>query len=162
MKPKIRIGNGFDFHRIQTGNGMMLGGVWTACPFRVIAHSDGDVIIHTLVDAILGALAMGDIGTLFPDSDPTWKEAKSSIFLQKALEIMHEKEFVISNIDLTVICEHPKIKPIRTQIVENLQNEMNLQEGQISLKATTTEKMGFLGRGEGIGCFATVCLVYEH
>ena len=161
---KIRIGNGFDFHRIEEGNGMMLAGIFIECPFRVIAHSDGDIILHTVVDSILGGLAVGDIGILFPDTNPKWKGANSVIFLNEALSIMKEKSFTISNLDVTIICEKPKITPIRKQLTNNLLNLIQLQGVEITnedicIKATTTEKMGFTGRGEGIACFATVCLV---
>ncbi len=155
----IRIGNGFDFHRIENGGGIYLAGVFVECPYRIIAHSDGDIILHTIVDALLGGIAKGDIGTLFPDSNPQWKGKSSVTFLQKALELMNETGFGISNVDITVMCENPKIKPLREVLVHNLENLMHLKKGQVSLKATTTEKMGFLGRGEGIGCFATICLV---
>jgi 2-C-methyl-D-erythritol 2,4-cyclodiphosphate synthase len=155
----VRIGNGFDFHRIESGSGIHLAGVFVECPYKIIAHSDGDIILHTIVDAILGAIAKGDIGTLFPDIDPKWKGATSSTFLDKALELMQEAGFRISNVDVTIICENPKIKPMREKLVQNLEKLMSLQSGQVSLKATTTEKMGFLGRGEGIGCFVTVCLI---
>lgn len=158
MIKKIRIGNGFDFHKIESGNGITLAGAFIECPFKIIAHSDGDIIIHTIVDAILGALCLGDIGTHFPDTSQEWKNASSVIFLNKALELMNSKQYNISNLDITIICEKPKIKPIQPILSKSLQNLMNLEEDQVSIKATTTEKMGFLGRGEGIGCFATICL----
>jgi 2-C-methyl-D-erythritol 2,4-cyclodiphosphate synthase len=156
---KIRVGNGFDFHRIESGNSIVLAGINIKCPFKIVAHSDGDIILHTVVDAILGALALGDIGTFFPDTDPQWQNQSSVIFLNEAIKLMKEKSFEISNLDVTMICEVPKIKPLKDILVNNLAQLIQASEDQISIKATTTEKMGFLGRGEGIGCFATVCLV---
>lgn len=159
MIKKLRVGNGFDFHRTQPGIGMTLAGVFIECQTQIVAHSDGDIILHTIVDALLGGLALGDIGTHFPDTSPQWKNASSVIFLNKALELITQKGYGISNIDITVICEKPKISPIKNLLTQSLQKLMNLDADQISIKATTTEKMGFIGRGEGIGCFATVCLV---
>ncbi len=157
---KIRIGNGFDFHRLEMSpKPLVLCGLEIESEFSIIAHSDGDIIIHTLVDAILGGLNAGDIGTLFPDTDPQWKNASSVQFLQAAIDVMTAKNFKISNIDITVICEFPKIKPLRGILVENLAKIMQIDEDLVSIKATTTEKMGFLGRGEGIACFATLLLV---
>ena len=156
---KIRVGNGFDFHRIESGNSIVLAGINIKCPFKIVAHSDGDIILHTVVDAILGALALGDIGTFFPDTDPQWQNQSSVIFLNEAIKLMKEKSFEISNLDVTMICEVPKIKPLKDILVNNLAQLIQASEDQISIKATTTEKMGFLGRGEGIGCFATVCLI---
>lgn len=158
---KIRVGNGFDFHRVKDGNGMILAGVKIESRYEIIAHSDGDIILHAVVDAILGALALPDIGTYFPDTDPQWKGASSVIFLNKALELMRERDFSISNIDVTMICEVPKIKPVRGNLVQNLAKLLNSDLDCVSVKATTTEKMGFTGRGEGIGCFASVCLISE-
>lgn len=157
---RVRIGNGFDFHRLEVSTKkMFLGGLELETGYSIIAHSDGDIILHTIVDALLGSVSAGDIGTLFPDSDPQWQDASSLIFLQKALDIIKNKGFVISNIDITIMCEHPKIKPLREIILQNLSLIIGISTEDISLKATTTEKMGFLGRGEGIGCFATVCLL---
>jgi 2-C-methyl-D-erythritol 2,4-cyclodiphosphate synthase len=162
---KIRIGNGFDFHRLEKkqtqkpSKPLILCGLEIDSEFSITAHSDGDIIIHTVVDAILGGLNAGDIGTLFPDSDQKWRNASSVQFLKASLGIMEAKKFEISNIDITIMCEFPKIKPLRNVLVENLAKIMNLEQDAVSIKATTTEKMGFLGRGEGIGCFATVCLI---
>ena len=156
---KIRIGNGFDFHRLEKSpKPLILCGLEINSEFSIIAHSDGDIIIHTVVDAILGSINAGDIGTLFPDSDPKWKNTSSTIFLKEALKIMEAKKLKISNIDITVICEFPKIKPLRNVLIKNLAKIMEIEEDLVSIKATTTEKMGFLGRGEGIGCFATILL----
>lgn len=157
---KIRVGNGFDFHRLEkSSKKLILCGVEIQSEFAIVAHSDGDIIIHTVVDAILGGVNAGDIGTLFPDNDPKWKNASSVFFLEEAIKIMNGKGFEISNLDVTVMCEFPKIKPLRNVLVQNLAKIMNIEEDVVSIKATTTEKMGFLGRGEGIGCFATVCLI---
>ena len=123
---KIRIGNGFDFHRLEkkqtqkSSKPLVLCGLEIDSEFSIIAHSDGDIIIHTVVDEILGGLNAGDIGTLFPDTDPKWKNASSVEFLKAALGIMDAKKFEISNIDITIMCEFPKIKPLRNVLVENL------------------------------------------
>jgi 2-C-methyl-D-erythritol 2,4-cyclodiphosphate synthase len=159
MIKKIRVGNGFDFHRLEKGSEITLAGLKLPSEYKIIAHSDGDIILHTIVDAILGGISIGDIGTLFPDTSSKWKDASSVIFLKEALKMMNEMGYLISNLDVTIMCEKPKITPIRKLLCENLQKLMNLNSDEISLKATTTDKMGFLGRGEGIGCFATICLI---
>jgi 2-C-methyl-D-erythritol 2,4-cyclodiphosphate synthase len=156
---KIRIGNGIDFHRIKEGENITLAGMQVESKYEIIAHSDGDIILHALVDAILGALALPDIGTYFPDTDPQWKNARSVIFLHKALELMKERNFAINNVDITIVGEVPKIKPIRSLLVENLAKLLNVTLDCVSIKATTVDKMGAIGRKEGIGCFATVCLI---
>ena len=157
---KIRVGNGFDFHRIEKSEKpLVLCGIEIPSPLGIVAHSDGDIILHTVVDAILGCLALGDIGTFFPDTDPQWKDQSSVTFLNEAIRLMEERNFEISNLDITMICEVPKIKPLKQELTQNLAKLMKIDIKQICIKATTTEKMGFLGRGEGIGCFATVCLV---
>ena len=157
---KIRVGNGFDFHRIEkSAKPLVLCGVEIPSPLGIVAHSDGDIILHTVVDAILGALALGDIGTFFPDTDPQWKGQSSVTFINEAIKLMEERSFEISNLDITMICEVPKIKPLKQELTQNLAKLIKIDVDQICIKATTTEKMGFLGRGEGISCFATVCLV---
>lgn len=157
---KIRVGNGFDFHQMQeSDNHMVLAGVKINSKYSIVAHSDGDIILHTVVDAILGALALPDIGTYFPDTDPQWQNASSVIFLNRALKLMIERNLNISNIDITMICEIPKIKPIRDLLVQNLAKLLDVELDCVSIKATTTEKMGFIGRGEGICCFTTICLI---
>lgn len=156
---KIRIGNGLDFHRVKEGKGMILAGIQIESHHEIIAHSDGDIIIHAVVDAILGALSLPDIGTYFPDTDAQWKDASSVHFLNKAIELMNARGFIISNVDVTMICELPKIKPVREKLIQSLTHLLGVEADCVSIKATTTEKMGFIGRNEGIGCLASVCLV---
>lgn len=154
----IRLGNGFDVHAFGPGDHVTLCGVDVAHTHGLVGHSDADVAMHTVTDAIYGALAMGDIGQHFPPSDPQWKGAASRIFLRHAVEMASEMGFEISNIDCTIICEFPKIGPHATAMRIAMAKIMQLDEGRISVKATTSEKLGFTGRGEGIACIATAAL----
>ena len=155
----IRIGNGFDVHAFEAGKFVILGGIKIPHKFKLCGHSDADVVLHAITDAILGALAEGDIGTHFPPDDPKWKDAKSDIFLKYAMKLTKSKNFKIGNVDCTVICEKPKIKPYAESIKINIQNILNLSEERVSIKATTSEKLGFTGREEGIAALATVTLI---
>ena len=154
MKKNYRIGQGVDVHKfdneVNENNFIILGGVKIPYQQKLLAHSDGDVLIHAIVDAILGALGLGDIGEAFPDNDPKNKNANSEIFLQFAKEKMKEMNGNIVNIDCTIICEKPKITPHKNEIRKNLARILEIEENQINIKATTTEKLGFTGRGEGI------------
>jgi len=155
----IRVGNGFDVHRFGPGDHVMLCGV--AVPFGrgLQGHSDADVGLHTVTDAIYGALAEGDIGTHFPPSDPQWKGAQSHIFLTHAVDLAISRGFTITNADLTLICEAPKIGPHAGPMRARLADLLRIEVGRVSVKATTTERLGFTGRGEGIAALATVTLV---
>jgi 2-C-methyl-D-erythritol 4-phosphate cytidylyltransferase / 2-C-methyl-D-erythritol 2,4-cyclodiphosphate synthase len=155
----IRVGNGFDVHAFGPGDGVTLCGV--AVPFdRALAgHSDADVGMHALTDAIFGALAEGDIGQWFPPSDPAWKGAASSIFLRKALERAAARGFAVGNLDVTLVCEAPKIGPHAENMRRALAEIAGTEPGRISVKATTSERLGFTGRGEGIAALATATLV---
>lgn len=155
----MRIGQGFDVHVFGEGDFVMLGGVRVAHGQGVIAHSDGDVVIHALCDAIFGALAMGDIGRHFPPSDERWRGADSSAFLQHAVHLMRERGYSLGNADITVICEAPKVGPHAQAMRERLAVIMGCGIDDVSVKATTTEKLGFTGRGEGIAAQACVLLV---
>ncbi len=159
-KTQFRTGIGFDVHKFDSheriDNFIMLGGVKVPSTKAIIAHSDGDVVIHALVDAILGAIGEGDIGEHFPDTDPKWKNQDSVIFLKHACSLLINKNASISNVDIIIVCEKPKILPYKNQIKETLSNYMNITKEQINVKATTTEKMGFTGRGEGIAVYATI------
>lgn len=159
---KYRIGQGIDFHKITTKEGnpkpLILGGIEIESEYSIIAHSDGDIILHALSDAILGAIGEKDIGEYFPDHIQETRNLDSTIILKKSLEIAKEKEFIIENIDITIVAEVPKIKPIREIIKKNLSILCNIDISQIALKATTTETLGFIGRQEGIGCLAIVLL----
>ncbi len=154
----FRIGEGYDCHRFCAGDFIMLGGIKIAHSQGVDAHSDGDVILHAVVDAILGAAALGDIGELFPDTDPTYAGQSSDLFLQEAASRLQHEQYKISNIDITVIAELPKLKPYKLAIRENIASLLNLALEQVSVKAKTNEKLGFLGRQEGIAATASVLI----
>jgi 2-C-methyl-D-erythritol 2,4-cyclodiphosphate synthase len=154
----IRIGHGFDVHAFGEGDHLMLGGVRVAHARGVIAHSDGDVVIHALCDAILGALALGDIGSHFPPSDPQWKGADSRAFLRHCAALADERGWRLGNADVTVVCERPKVGAHAAAMRALLAEDLGVGVDAISVKATTTETLGFTGRGEGIAAQA-VCLL---
>jgi len=154
----FRIGNGFDVHAFGTGDHVTLGGVRIPQARGLVAHSDGDVVIHALCDAIFGALALGDIGRHFPPSDERWRDADSRQFLRHAALLMTQHGYALGNADITVICESPKVGPHAQAMRENLAADLECELGRISVKATTTEKLGFAGRGEGIAAQACVLL----
>jgi 2-C-methyl-D-erythritol 4-phosphate cytidylyltransferase/2-C-methyl-D-erythritol 2,4-cyclodiphosphate synthase len=155
----IRLGNGYDVHRFGDGDHVVLCGVEIPHHRGLQGHSDADVGMHALTDAIYGALAMGDIGRHFPPSDPQWKGAESHTFLRHAVQMMREKGFEISNVDVTLICERPKIGPHGEAMQQALSRIMGVDETRISVKATTSERLGFTGREEGIAAQATATLV---
>jgi 2-C-methyl-D-erythritol 2,4-cyclodiphosphate synthase len=154
----MRIGSGFDVHAFAEGDHVMLGGVRVPHHHGLAAHSDGDVIIHALCDAIFGALALGDIGTHFPPSEPRWRGADSRQFLRHAAALMRAQGYRLGNADVTVIGEAPKVAPHATTMRENLAADLDCPVSAISVKATTTEKLGFLGRREGLAAQAVVLL----
>jgi 2-C-methyl-D-erythritol 2,4-cyclodiphosphate synthase len=154
----MRIGQGFDVHAFGAGDGVMLGGVRVPHHHGVVAHSDGDVVIHALCDAIFGALALGDIGTHFPPSDERWRGADSRQFLRHAAMLMTQHGYTLGNADVTVIGEAPKVGPHARAMRANLAADLSCEVGRISVKATTTEKLGFAGRGEGLAAQACVLL----
>ncbi len=152
-------GHGFDVHVLKPldhDHYITLCGVKVPCRFELIAHSDGDVALHALVDAILGAIGAGDIGEHFPPTDRRWKNAASSQFIEYALQLCREKKAILVNVDMTVICEQPKITPHKLAMKEKLIQLLKLPVERINIKATTTEKLGFLGRSEGIAATAIV------
>jgi len=155
----IRVGNGFDVHRFGPGDHVMLCGVAIPHARGLQGHSDADVGLHTVTDAIYGALAEGDIGRHFPPSDPQWKGAESHIFLTHAVGLAAERGYTISNADLTLMCEEPKIGPHATPMRDRLAGLLRIPVERVSVKATTTERLGFTGRKEGIAALATVTLV---
>ena len=155
----IRTGNGFDVHRFGPGDHVMLCGVPVPHDRGLQGHSDADVGLHTITDAIYGALAEGDIGTHFPPSDPQWKGAESHIFLTHAVDLATKKGFTLTHADLTLICERPKIGPHASAMRARLAGLLRIEEARVSVKATTTERLGFPGREEGIAALATVTLV---
>ena len=150
----MRIGQGFDVHAFGDGDHVMLGGVRVPHSRGVVAHSDGDVVIHALCDAIFGALALGDIGRHFPPSQERWRGAESRLFLRHAYTLMRERGYAIGNVDVTVICEAPKVGPHAQAMRELLAEDLHCEVDRVSIKATTTEKLGFTGRGEGIAAQA--------
>ncbi len=154
----MRIGQGYDVHAFGDGDHVVIGGVRVNHSHGIIAHSDGDVAIHALCDAILGALGLGDIGKHFSPSDERWRGADSRLFLRHCATLMHERNFTLGNADVTIVCESPKIAPHSEAMRANLAADLGCAIDRISVKATTTEKLGFTGRGEGIAAFAVVLL----
>ncbi|WP_336368649.1 2-C-methyl-D-erythritol 2,4-cyclodiphosphate synthase [Avibacterium paragallinarum] len=155
----IRIGHGFDVHAFGGNGSIIIGGVAVPYEKGLLAHSDGDVALHALTDALLGAAALGDIGKLFPDTDPQYKGADSKVLLQEAYHQVQDKGYKIGNVDITIIAQAPKMRPhidaMRAAIAQVLACDME----QVNVKATTSEKLGFTGRGEGIACEAVALLV---
>lgn len=156
---KIRLGNGYDVHRFGPGDHVILCGVKIPHDQTLMGHSDADVAMHAVTDAIYGALAQGDIGRHFPPSDPQWKGAASDIFLSHAAQLMRTKGFEISNVDCTIVCEYPKIGPHADAMQRKMADIMAIDVANISVKATTSERLGFTGRGEGIAAIATAALI---
>lgn len=154
----MRIGSGFDVHAFGDGDHVVLGGVRIAHTRGLLAHSDGDVLIHALCDALLGALALGDIGVHFPPSNPRWKDADSTLLLAQCMTMVRDRGFALANLDATLICEFPKINPHVAAMRARLAEVMQCDIARISVKATTTETLGFTGRGEGIAAQAVVLL----
>lgn len=157
----MRVGTGFDVHRLVEGEELWLCGVQIEHTHGLSGHSDADVAIHALVDALLGALGDGDIGSHFPPSDPKWRGAPSSLFLQYAVQRMRDAGYALGNCDVTIICESPKIGPHRISMRDRLAELAGVGIDRIGIKATTTERLGFTGRGEGIAAQAAVCLIHE-
>ena len=153
--PDIRVGNGFDVHAVTEGDHVVLCGVAVPHDGALLGHSDADVGMHAVTDAIYGALATGDIGSHFPPSDPQWKGAESRIFLDHACRLAADQGFGISNVDLTLVCERPKIGPHAAEMKARMAGIMDLEPERIGIKATTSERLGFTGRGEGIAALAT-------
>ncbi|NJC36143.1 2-C-methyl-D-erythritol 2,4-cyclodiphosphate synthase [Xanthomonas arboricola] len=158
MSFNFRIGQGYDVHAFGAGDHVMLGGVRVAHSHGVLAHSDGDVVLHALCDAMLGALALGDIGQHFPPSDSRWKDADSAQFLQHCDHLLRERGWRVGNADVTVICERPKIGPHALTMRERIAGLLAIELDAVSVKATTSEKLGFTGRSEGIAAQAAVLL----
>ena len=155
----IRIGQGWDNHRIVTGRPLILGGITIPCEFGLEGHSDADVLSHAITDAILGAIAAGDIGMHFPDTDPRWKGAGSLRFLKHACDLAAEAGYAIANVDSTVILERPKLKDFRLVIREALAQTMGLATDQVSVTFKTAERVGPVGEGRSAEAQAAVCLV---
>jgi 2-C-methyl-D-erythritol 2,4-cyclodiphosphate synthase len=154
----VRIGHGYDVHAFGQGDALILGGVEISFNRALIAHSDGDVLIHALIDAVLGALALGDIGQHFPDTDGAYKDISSRHLLTMVVTLMREEGYQLGNADITIAAERPKMAPHIEAMRLNLSADLGCLVGQINIKATTTEKLGFVGREEGIACHAVVLL----
>lgn len=157
----MRIGHGYDVHRLTEGRKLILGGVEIPFELGLLGHSDADVLLHAVSDALLGAAALGDIGRHFPDTDPKYKGADSMKLLERVVELLGEKGFIVNNIDCTVIAQKPKLAPFIVQMKSNIARVCGIESDRVNVKATTEEKLGFTGRLEGISAHAvcTICAV---
>jgi len=155
----FRIGHGYDVHAFGRGDHIILGGVRIPCDRGLIAHSDGDVVLHAVCDALLGAAALGDIGRHFPDSDERYKNANSRMLLTQVVSLLTGKGFRIGNLDVTIIAQAPRMAPSIPQMVLNMAEDLRISTDAINLKATTTEKLGYIGRGEGIAVHAVTLIL---
>lgn len=155
-----RIGNGFDVHRLVEGRELIICGVKLPFHLGLLGHSDADVALHALSDALLGAAALGDIGHLFPDTDPAYAGADSRELLRKVVETIEEKGLSVVNVDVTIIAQAPKMAPHIAQMRQNIADDIHIPIERVSVKATTTERLGFTGRGEGIAAQASALLAY--
>lgn len=158
---QFRIGNGYDVHALAEGESLILGGIKIEHTKGTVAHSDGDVAIHALCDALLGALALGDIGKHFPDSSAEFKGIDSTILLERVMELIRNQGYELSNADITIAMQKPKLAPFIPLMRERIAQVMNVETSAISVKATTTEKLGFVGKEEGVEVYASV-LVYKN
>lgn len=154
----MRIGHGYDVHRLVPDRKLILGGVEIPYELGLLGHSDADVLLHAVIDSLLGAAALGDIGKLFPDSDMKYKDISSMILLEQAMGRIQQKGFKVGNVDVTVIAQRPKLLPYIPQMRENLAQALLLPPDRVNIKATTEEGLGFTGNGEGISCHAVSLL----
>ena len=154
----FRVGHGYDLHRLKNGGILMLGGVAVADNLSPVAHSDGDVVLHAVVDALLGAMGRGDIGEYFPDTDPKWQGASSRVFVDHAYRIAASEGYSVQNADVTVLAERPKLKPFKPQMVRSLAGLLHVSEDRVNIKAGTNEGCDAIGRGEAIAAHAVVLL----
>lgn len=154
MNTQCRIGQGYDVHAFGEGDHVMLGGVRVPYTQGVQAHSDGDVVLHALCDALLGAMASGDIGMHFPDTDPQWRGADSRVFLRHVAGLLRERNYTVANVDTTVLADAPRLGKYREQMRSNIAADLNISVEQVNIKATTSEGLGFIGRCEGLACHA--------
>lgn len=154
----MRIGMGYDVHRLAEGRDLILGGVRIPFEKGLLGHSDADVVVHAIMDALLGAAALGDIGQHFPDTDPRYKGISSIRLLERVGELLEENFYFIGNIDATIIAQRPKLAPYRTEMVKNVARALGISENQVCIKATTEEGLGFTGQGEGISAQAIALL----
>jgi 2-C-methyl-D-erythritol 2,4-cyclodiphosphate synthase len=161
MQMSYRIGSGTDFHQLAAGRDLWIGGVKIPHTKGAIGHSDADVLLHAICDALLGALALGDIGVHFPDTDETYKNIDSKILLKKSFDLVKQEGYAIINIDTTICLQAPKIRPYVSQMQHTIASILTIPVNAISIKATTTEQLGFVGREEGLSAYATVLLGKE-
>jgi len=159
MIQDIRIGYGYDVHPFSANRKLLLGGVQIPHEKGLLGHSDADVLLHAINDALLGSLALGDIGTHFPDTDMKWKDVDSAKLLKASLEMVLERGYRVGNLDATVVAEAPRLKPFIPQIQQNIAHILDIDPTRVSIKATTSEKMGFVGRKEGMAAMATILVV---
>ena len=158
----IRVGQGVDIHPFDPDRPLILGGIHIADSGGLSGHSDADAVLHAVTDALLGAAGAGDIGHYFPSTDQRWRGAESSVFVREAKRILDEMSAEISNLDVTIIAERPKLAPFRDAMVASIAHLLNLPQGHVNVKATTTDHLGFIGRGEGICAMAIVCVEVER
>lgn len=156
----MRIGHGYDVHRLAAGRALILGGVTIPYTLGLDGHSDADVLLHAVMDALLGAAAMRDIGVLFPDTDPAYRGISSMLLLDEVVRRIEERGFSVGNVDVTVLAQRPKLKDYIPAMAQNLAAALHVPPDRVNVKATTEEGLGFTGRGEGIACHA-VCLLNE-
>lgn len=155
----FRMGFGYDVHRLSKGRSLIIGGVRIPYPLGLMGHSDADVLTHAIMDALLGALARGDIGQHFPDTDPKYRDMDSLVMLSQIMAWVREDGFRVNNLDTTVVAESPKLSPYLPTMRQNIAEVLGTDAGQVNIKATTTEGLGFCGRHEGIAAYAVVSLV---
>ena len=154
----IRVGQGVDIHPFDADRPLILGGVRISEGGGLSGHSDADAVLHAITDALLGAAGAGDIGQYFPSTDERWRNADSSVFIREARRILHEMNAEITNLDVTIIAQQPRLAPHRDAIVASIAQLLDLPEGHVNVKATTTDHLGFIGRGEGLCAMAIVCV----
>lgn len=159
---KIRVGFGFDVHPLENGRDFWLGGIKVTADKGAVGHSDADVLIHAICDALLGAANLGDIGIHFSNKDPRWKGKDSKYFLKEVTRMLMEKGWRIENVDCTVCLEEPKIKPHISAMQQALAPLMNIEEEDVSIKATTNEKLGYVGRRDGVNAYAVALIMKQH
>ena len=157
----MRIGQGFDVHQLVSGRKLIIGGVEIPYEKGLLGHSDADVLLHAICDALLGAAALGDIGRHFSDADAKYKDIDSRILLRETLHLVREQGWRVGNVDATIIAQAPKMAPYIYQMVDNIAADLRIERGAVNVKATTTEKLGYAGRGEGIGAQAVVLLIAD-
>jgi 2-C-methyl-D-erythritol 2,4-cyclodiphosphate synthase len=158
MASEYRVGHGFDAHRLVRGRKLILGGVEIKHSKGLLGHSDADVVLHALVNALLGALGAGDIGSHFPDSDPRYKGVSSLLFLKEVMQIVRKRRFSLTNADITIIAQEPKLAPHYAAMKSNISKHVRTPESFLNIKAATTEKLGWIGRGQGMAATAVVLL----